>query len=47
MTMEGETVWEFHAPEISPDRSRRAAFYRMMRITDVERYPFLKALKTE
>ena len=45
ITPEGEVVWEFYNPEIQirkNQKNRRATIYRMMRITDPERYPGLK-----
>lgn len=44
ITEEGETVWEFYNPEINRKRKKRASIYRMMRITDLEKYSCLKRL---
>lgn len=42
VTPSGETVWEFYNPEIKKDEKKRAAIYRMMRLFDAKKYPFLK-----
>jgi len=36
VTREGEIVWEFFNPDINHFEKKRAAIYRMMRITDIE-----------
>lgn len=42
VTHSGEVVWEFYNPEIKKADKKRAAIYRMMRLTNSEKYPFLK-----
>lgn len=43
----GEIVWEFYNPEIKTDKGERAAIYRMIRIMDTEKYPWLEGLKKQ
>lgn len=53
VTPEGEIVWEFYNPatrdrfdpRVKKTVSERAAITRMMRITDMEAYPFLRRLR--
>lgn len=45
VTYSGEIVWEFYNPEIKKGDKKRAAIYRMMRITNTENYPFLERLE--
>lgn len=45
ITPSGKIVWEFFSPDINSEDGTRRAIYRMMRITDTEKYPFLKDLK--
>lgn len=47
ITKNGEIVWEFHNPEMNRTEGKRAAIYRMIRLTDVEQYPFLKGLLSQ
>ncbi len=44
ITRDGTVVWEFYNPEIMKKKKKRAAIYRMMRITDWEKQPKLKEL---
>lgn len=44
VTPAGKIVWEFFNPRTQPDRKRRAAIYRLVRLWDKERYPFLENL---
>lgn len=45
ITRDGEIVWEFYNPKRDKKKDKRAAIYRMMRITDIENYPKLKGLQ--
>ena len=38
----GKVVWEFYNPEIKKADKKRAAIYRMVRLTNSKIYPFLK-----
>jgi hypothetical protein len=42
VTHSGEVVWEFYNPEVKKADKRRAAIYRMMRLTNSKKYPFLR-----
>lgn len=42
VTHSGEVVWEFYNPEIKKADKKRAAIYRMMRLTNSKKYHFLK-----
>lgn len=44
VTRDGEIVWEFYNPEINKEIGRRRIIYRMVRITDLEKWPRLKEL---
>ncbi len=44
VTPNGRKVWNFYNPRIREKSKERAAIYRMMRVTDLENYPRLKAL---
>ncbi|NIM91822.1 MAG: hypothetical protein GTO17_12845 [Candidatus Aminicenantes bacterium] len=44
-TFGGEIVWEFFNPEIRIEDDKRAAIYRMTRIIDFKKYPFLESLE--
>lgn len=44
VTHSGEVVWEFYNPEIKKADKKRAAIYRMMRLTNRKKYPFLKEI---
>ena len=44
VTRDGQIVWEFFAPDIQHNKKKRAAIYRMTRITDPENYEHLKDL---
>lgn len=44
ITRDGEVVWEFYNPEINVDKKERAVIYRMERIADPIRCPFLEEL---
>ena len=41
VTINGRMVWHFYNPRISMRKKSRAAIYRMIRIHDLKRYPFL------
>jgi outer membrane protein assembly factor BamB len=43
VTKEGEIVWDFYHPAIDLEAKRRAVIYRMERLTNHEKYSFLKA----
>lgn len=45
VTPSGDVVWEFFNPEIDEEKNRRAAIYRMMRLADMKKYPFLKKME--
>lgn len=45
ITKSGNIVWEFYSPEIKTAERKRAGIYRMMRITDPEKFPFFQRLK--
>jgi len=45
ITKDGEIVWEFYNPEMDKKNQTRATIYRMMKITDIENYPYLNSLK--
>jgi hypothetical protein len=45
ITKDGEIVWEFYNPAKTENGKWRLAIYRMMRIVDLENYPFLKELQ--
>ncbi len=45
VTSGGEIVWEFFNPEIRMEDEKRAAIYRMTRIIDLKKYPFLENLE--
>jgi hypothetical protein len=45
VTPGGEIVWEFFNPEIRMEDEKRAAIYRMTRIIDSKKYPFLEDLE--
>lgn len=45
ITPSGDVVWEFYNPEIDEEKGRRAAIYRMMRLTDAKKYSFLKKME--
>ena len=45
VTSGGEMVWEFFNPEIKMEDEKRAAIYRMTRIIDFKKYPFLENLE--
>lgn len=47
VTADGEIVWEFLNPQVSADRTTRAAIYRMMRIVDPRRVARLEAAATD
>ncbi|MBN1274616.1 MAG: hypothetical protein JXB26_20330 [Candidatus Aminicenantes bacterium] len=42
ITREGEIVWEFLNPVVDEKNNSRANIFRMMRIVDFKKYPFLK-----
>ncbi len=42
ITSEGKVVWEFYSPERKMETKERAPIYRMMRITNPERYTHLR-----
>jgi len=41
VTFNGRMVWHFYNPRISMRKKSRAAIYRMIRIHDLKKYPFL------
>jgi len=41
VTKDGKIVWEFYIPEIDEETKTRRAIYRMLRITEPEKYPYL------
>lgn len=45
ITKNKEIVWEFYNPEVIESQKKRAAIYRLWRITDPKQYPKLKDLK--
>jgi hypothetical protein len=45
VTSGGEIVWEFFNPEIRMEDEKRAVIYRMTRIFDFKKYPFLDNLE--
>jgi hypothetical protein len=42
VTRDGKIVWEFYTHEIDTRKNKRATIYRMMRITEPEKFPRLK-----
>jgi hypothetical protein len=42
VTKEGKIVWRFFVPDIDSESNKRRAIYRLVRITNPERYPILK-----
>lgn len=44
ITPTGQIVWEYYNPEVKRQEGQRRAIYRMMRITNPEKYPHLKGL---
>ncbi len=41
ITKDGKVVWEFYNPDVKKEEKERAGIYRMMRITNPERYTHL------
>jgi len=44
VTPTGQIVWEYYNPEVRRQEGKRRAIYRMMRVTNPEKYPRLKGL---
>jgi hypothetical protein len=46
VTRSGKIVWEFYNPRTHKKSKTRAAIYRMIRLWDLRRYPFLKKIRS-